>query len=92
MDALGASWQEVSQFVVGRTNNQCRERYQDRLMPGAKGKWTENEDERLLEAVGGSQRLSWRFVSEHVGNGRTDNMVSVVACSRDSSKHLQLVS
>ena len=34
-------WQEVAQFVPGRNNNQCRERYQDRLMrPKAKGRIT----------------------------------------------------
>ncbi|KAH9943120.1 uncharacterized protein BXZ73DRAFT_87524 [Epithele typhae] len=65
---FGNAWIEVAQFVEGRTNEQCRERYQEYVNPTvAKGKWSAEEDEKLLEVVA-------REVSRLLDNGRTDNM------------------
>ena len=45
-----SSWHQVSQYVYGRTNRQCRERYTLRLaIPDRKGgNWTKEEDEKLM--------------------------------------------
>jgi hypothetical protein len=71
----GNNWSEISTMMPGRTNDQCRDRWSDCLNPSVvKGKWSSEEDERLLQAV---EELSgkWKDVSEQLGTGRTDNMV-----------------
>ncbi|KZP24602.1 hypothetical protein FIBSPDRAFT_856792 [Athelia psychrophila] len=69
-----ASWADVAEVVLGRNNEQCRDRWQDNLNPSlTKGKWTPEEDELLKEAVKTLGTSSWKAVSEHIGNGRTDN-------------------
>ncbi|TDL29307.1 hypothetical protein BD410DRAFT_892629 [Rickenella mellea] len=76
VEAFGtSSWQSVSEFIPGRTNNQCRERYQDRLNPsGAKGRWTEEEDSALLALVADLGEARWTDVSSRIQTGRTDAM------------------
>jgi hypothetical protein len=75
VDAYGNSWVDVAAFVPGRTNEQCRDRWSDRLNPDLiKGKWTVEEDRILLDAVEGLGP-KWKSVSQRLGNGRTDKMV-----------------
>jgi len=68
--------------MPGRSNEQCRDRWSERLNPNvAKGKWTEEEDNKLLaviEDLTSSDNFSWKQVSEELATGRTDNMVIVV--------------
>jgi hypothetical protein len=50
-------WAAISALVPGRTRNQCGHRWRDVLNPsvaltaGRKGKWTEDEDSKLKDAV-----------------------------------------
>jgi Myb-like DNA-binding protein len=70
---------EVASVIPGRTNEQCRDRWTERLNPKvARGKWTAEEDARLLSAVEEFGVGKWKEVSERVGTGRTDNTVSFV--------------
>jgi hypothetical protein len=74
---------DVSTFVPTRSNNQCRERWQDVLNPNiGRGRWTDDEDRDLVKAyeeVGDK----WKEISIRLGSGRTDNMVGClyVICS-----------
>ncbi|KAA1466108.1 hypothetical protein DENSPDRAFT_790470 [Dentipellis sp. KUC8613] len=78
VDLYGHTWMEVASVIPGRTNEQCRDRWSERLNPSvAKGKWTSEEDKRLLAAVQEVLQngdLRWKDVSEKLGTGRTDNM------------------
>ncbi|EPQ59573.1 hypothetical protein GLOTRDRAFT_34698 [Gloeophyllum trabeum ATCC 11539] len=72
VEAYGHAWLEVATCVPGRSNEQCRDRWNERLNPKViKGKWSEEEDRALIEVVG---RLGekWKEVSESLGTGRTD--------------------
>lgn len=75
VEAFGTSWQNVSLFVPGRTNNQCRERWQDRLSVTVKGKWTSEEDETLIKTVNELGRSSWKRIADKMGNRRSGEMV-----------------
>lgn len=45
-------WRELAKSVPGRSNKDCRRRWWNSLADGtAKGPWSEEEDERLIEAV-----------------------------------------
>lgn len=70
----GHAWMEVASFIPGRTNEQCRDRWTERLNPKIpRGKWTSEEDARLLSAVDEFGLGKWKEVSEKVGTGRTDS-------------------
>jgi hypothetical protein len=53
----GKDWAAISALVPGRTKSQCSSRWNDTLDPnidrpsGRKGKWTEDEDSKLKDAV-----------------------------------------
>ncbi|OCH93548.1 hypothetical protein OBBRIDRAFT_885384 [Obba rivulosa] len=72
---FGHSWSEVAAFVPGRTNEQCRDRYQEYLSPySSRTRWTEEMEKLLLDAVDKIGYGRWREISEMVGHGRTDTM------------------
>ncbi|THV05502.1 hypothetical protein K435DRAFT_961250 [Dendrothele bispora CBS 962.96] len=64
VSVLGPVWQEVAVFVPGRTNEQCRERYTECLMPMERT-WTAEEDAELLSSVA-RQGAKWKVVSQHL--------------------------
>ncbi|KAI0040698.1 hypothetical protein FA95DRAFT_1566185 [Auriscalpium vulgare] len=71
----GHAWIDIATFIPGRTNEQCRDRWSERLNPSvAKGKWSKEEDALLLSAVDALGVGQWKEISEQVGTGRTDNM------------------
>lgn len=73
---FGNSWVDVASVMPGRNNEQCRDRWSERLNPNvAKGKWTPEEDAKMLAAVEELGDATWKAVSEKLGTGRTDNMV-----------------
>lgn len=73
----GNSWTEVAEVIQGRTNEQCRDHWSDKLNPNvAKGRWTNDEDRRLLEAVESVGEGNWKAVCEWLGTSRTDGIVS----------------
>ncbi|AEE76046.1 Myb domain [Arabidopsis thaliana x Arabidopsis arenosa] len=66
------NWHKISQFVPGRTQTQCRERWLNCLDPKVnRGKWTEEEDEKLREAIA-EHGYSWSKVATNL-SCRTDN-------------------
>ncbi|KAH9179932.1 hypothetical protein EDB89DRAFT_1923961 [Lactarius sanguifluus] len=74
VDLYGHAWVEVASVVPGRNNEQCRDRWTERLNPKVpRGKWTAEEDKRLISAVDELGVGRWKEVSERVGTGRTDN-------------------
>ncbi|CAA7054845.1 unnamed protein product [Microthlaspi erraticum] len=65
----GKKWYKIAEFVPGRTKSQCRERWKCCLDPNLKnGRWTEEEDVKLSEAV-----------KEH-GHGKWSNVASDLPC------------
>ncbi|GBE79411.1 hypothetical protein BKA93DRAFT_830458 [Sparassis latifolia] len=69
------SWVDVATCIAGRNNEQCRDRYQEYLNPTVtRGKWTEAQDQALLQAYETVGEAKWKEISKLVGNGRTDNM------------------
>lgn len=74
---------EVASVIPRRNNEQCRDRWGERLNPNiSKGKWSAEEDARLLSAVEEFGVKRWKEVSERVGSGRRDNAVSLVHISQ----------
>ena len=66
----GANWQSVARHV-GRTSNQCINRWTKTLKPGIKrGRWTKEEDDNLRAAVAACGTV-WKKVGLRV-RGRTD--------------------
>ncbi|CAE6386173.1 unnamed protein product [Rhizoctonia solani] len=50
--AFGRMWTKVQEYVQGRTDAQCRERWSNMLDPSLKtGPWEEEEDKILLDAM-----------------------------------------
>lgn len=87
----GNSWIEIAEVIHGRTNEQCRDRWSDKLNPTLmKGRWTNEEDRCLVEAVESLGTTSWKEISERLGTGRTDNNVSTSTAIRTSSIYLFL--
>jgi len=62
---------EVAEVIAGRNNEQCRDRWSDKI----NRKWTDDEDKALLEAVGNLGTSNWKGVSECLGNQRTEQDV-----------------
>lgn len=66
------NWKKIAQFVPGRTQSQCRERWLNCLDPSLNlERWTEEEDSKLLAAIA-EHGHSWSKVAAHLP-GRTDN-------------------
>ncbi|CAE6505003.1 unnamed protein product [Rhizoctonia solani] len=79
--AFGRMWTKVQEYVQGRTDAQCRERWSNMLDPSLKtGPWDEEEDKILLDAA--SQKLPWSKISALLP-GRTD--------SRCAKRHQMLI-
>jgi len=75
--AYGNSWMEVAACMPGRTNEQCRERWMEHEgMSTARTKWSEEDDETLLDAVE-NMGNRWKAISAKVGNGTTGAQVSL---------------
>uniref|UniRef100_A0A0W0FCB9 Uncharacterized protein n=1 Tax=Moniliophthora roreri TaxID=221103 RepID=A0A0W0FCB9_MONRR len=71
---FGTSWVDVCAFVPGRSNDQCRERYQTALLnvTGRKGGlWSPDEDAKLLEGFN-LHGNKWKLVSAHMNGTRSD--------------------
>jgi uncharacterized protein (DUF2237 family) len=72
----GKNWAAISSLVPGRTKNQCFHRWQDALDPsidrtsGRSGKWAEDEDSKLKDAVQTHGGKNWAAISSLVP-GRT---------------------
>jgi hypothetical protein len=69
--AIGTSWVRVAEYVPGRTNDQCNERWTGQLNAGSsKNVWSEDEDRKLIEMVN-SEGRQWKAISKKIGNGKT---------------------
>jgi hypothetical protein len=65
-------WQEVANWVDGKSNSQCYHRWMKTLHPDIKrGKWLAEEDRRLLLATHIYSSNNWASIAEHVPQ-RTD--------------------
>lgn len=77
VSAYGNSWVDVAAMMEGRSNEQCRDRWNERLDPKINREvWTEEEDMMLMDAVKELGEGKWKAVSEKMGNGRKDSAVS----------------
>lgn len=76
-EALGTqAWSTIAEFVPGRSNEQCRDRWQSVLNPAlTKGRWSQEEDDMLLETISEVGTTNWKTVSDALGTGRTDAQV-----------------
>jgi len=66
----GIQWSKVSTLMKGRTGPQCRERYMRRtaLAGTNSGKWTDEEDQKLRQAMNERGLKDWNAISEFVGS------------------------
>lgn len=70
-EKLGTSdWQAIASELPGRTKTQCRERMIKSLAATSKGKWSPEEERRLILAVR-AYGTDWRRLTPHVPT-RTD--------------------
>ncbi|THH33827.1 hypothetical protein EUX98_g375 [Antrodiella citrinella] len=75
VDVYGHSWTDVCNFVSGRSSEQCRDRWQEFLSPTvSRTKWSESEDQALLETIEQIGEGRWKEISRVLNNGRTDSM------------------
>ncbi|RXW25192.1 hypothetical protein EST38_g659 [Candolleomyces aberdarensis] len=75
--AFGSAWVRVSEYVPGRTNDQCHERWTwHQNSNTSKNVWVDEEDKMLLELVNSNGR-QWKSISEKIGNGKTGPSVSL---------------
>ncbi|KAB5593425.1 Myb-like DNA-binding domain containing protein [Ceratobasidium theobromae] len=73
--AFGRTWTKVQEYVQGRTDAQCRERWSNMLDPSLKtGPWDEEEDKILLDAA--SRKLPWSKIAALLP-GRTDSRMLI---------------
>ncbi|KAI0036003.1 hypothetical protein K488DRAFT_41939 [Vararia minispora EC-137] len=73
--AFGKSWVDVATVMEGRTSDQCREHFQEYgKKANKKGRWNEEEDALLREAVEELGTKRWKEVAERV-EGRSDTQV-----------------
>lgn len=87
VQAYGTSWVNVASAIPGRHNDQCRDRWNDILSPAVtKGRWTEEEDQDLLAKIQQLGTSSWKEISNRLGSGRTDSMVTFIS----SEAHVSL--
>lgn len=69
--AYGNAWMKVAEAMPGRTNDQCHERWTEKLNVSATAmSWTEDEDRVLLESVK-TMGNQWKAISVKIGNGKT---------------------
>lgn len=77
VSAYGNSWMDVAAMMAGRSNEQCRDRWNERLDPKINREaWTDEEDKLLMDAVKELGEGKWKAVNEKMGNGRKDSAVS----------------
>ncbi|KAE8792309.1 Myb-like protein L [Hordeum vulgare] len=74
VQAFGCNWQLVSANLAGRIGNQCSNRWRKTLIPERKrvGRWSEDEDKRLLVSVKIFRSGSWNKIAQFVP-GRTQS-------------------
>ncbi|EFC50340.1 myb transcription factor [Naegleria gruberi] len=66
------NWQQIANQLEERTGQQCLHRWMKTLNPAIKrGRWTVEEDKRLLMAVNAYPSNNWVLVNRHTP-GRTD--------------------
>ncbi|KDR83378.1 hypothetical protein GALMADRAFT_205382 [Galerina marginata CBS 339.88] len=67
----GKSWVQVATSIPGRTNDQCRERWNEHVnLSSANIDWSEAEDKNLLGLVE-SLGNQWKVISFKIGNNKT---------------------
>ena len=70
-------WGEISDFLPGRTDVQCRARWRNHLQPDlVKGPWTKEEDEKVLSLVSQHGPRKWAFIAKHL-KGRVKKIISI---------------
>lgn len=77
VQTFGCNWQLVSANLDGRIGNQCSNRWRKTLIPERKrvGRWSEDEDKRLLVSVKFFRSGSWNKIAQFVP-GRTQSQCS----------------
>jgi len=67
-------WAQASNFIVGRSGKQCRERWFNNLNPNVKkGNWSKEEDELIFELYQ-KNGSSWSKIAKFIP-GRTENAI-----------------
>lgn len=71
------NWKQICKYIKGRTQFQCRERYLYHLDPKINSSsWTQEEDAKLLQAIGRSEKHVWTKISKELTN-RNDRQCRV---------------
>lgn len=66
------NWNLISEYIGTKSPLQCQHRWKNEIGPDVlkvKGRWTAEEDKKLLELVNKYGTKNWRFISRHL-NGR----------------------
>lgn len=76
MAAFSNSWIDVAGVLLGRTNEQCRERWGEMNVDRSqKGNWSPEEDQMLLDLVKELGK-KWKVIGKKIGSGKTGPYVS----------------
>ena len=60
-------WSEISAYLPGRSEVQCRARWKNHLQPDlVKGPWTKEEDALVIDLVNKHGPRKWAFIAKHL--------------------------
>ena len=60
-------WNEISSYLPGRSEVQCRARWKNHLQPDlVKGPWTKEEDELVIDLVKRHGPRKWAYIAKHL--------------------------
>ena len=65
--SAGIGWSEISNYLPGRSEVQCRARWKNHLQPDlVKGPWTKEEDALVIDLVNKHGPRKWAFIAKHL--------------------------
>lgn len=78
-------WNEISSYLPGRSEVQCRARWKNHLQPDlVKGPWTKEEDELVIDLVKRHGPRKWAYIAKHL-KGRLKNVKGSISSGSGST-------
>ena len=79
-------WNEISSYLPGRSEVQCRARWKNHLQPDlVKGPWTKEEDELVIDLVKRHGPRKWAYIAKHLKGSLKNVKGSITSGSGSTS-------